>query len=74
MRDGYTRRAEELQRSAKEALAAAQKAVTSGEAEVDELARLTSDLESFEMVRKRAREVLSHASDRPAVAAGAGRR
>jgi GTP-binding protein EngB required for normal cell division len=73
MRDGYTGRAEELQRSAKEALAAAQKAVTSGEAEVEELARLKSDLESFETVRKRAREVLTHASDRPAVAA-AGRR
>ena len=75
MRDGYTRRADELQRSAKEALAAAQKAATSGEAEVDELARLKSDLESFEMVRKRAREVLTHASGRPAVAAaGPGRR
>lgn len=75
MRDGYTRRADELQRSAKDALAAAQTAATSGEAEVDELARLKSDLDSFEMVRTRAREVLTHATGRPAVAAaGAGRR
>ncbi len=73
MRDGYTRRAEELQRSTKEALTAAQKAVTNDEAENDELARLKSDLDSFAMVRERAREVLTHATGRPAVAA-AGRR
>lgn len=69
MRDGYTRRAEELQRSTKEALTAAQKAVTNDEAEADELSRLKSDLDSFELVRTRAREVLAHA-DRPAVTAG----
>jgi hypothetical protein len=73
MRDGYTRRAEELQRSTKEALTAAQKAVTNDAAEADELARLKSDLESFAMVRQRAREVLTHAGERPAVA-GAGSR
>ncbi len=68
MRDGYTRRAEELQRSTKEALAAAQKAITNDEAESDELARLQSDLESFGMVRARAREVIAHAAHQPAVA------
>ncbi|MDT7745912.1 MAG: hypothetical protein QOE59_4990 [Actinomycetota bacterium] len=73
MRDGYTRRAEELQRSMKEALTAAQKAVTNDAAESDELTRLESDLESFAMVRQRAREVLTHAGERPAVA-GAGSR
>ncbi|MCD2195527.1 dynamin family protein [Actinomycetospora endophytica] len=72
MRDAYTRRAEELQRSTKDALAAAQKAVTSSEAETDELARLQSDLESFAMVRDRAREVLAHAS-RPAVTSAGSR-
>ena len=75
LRDGYAGRAEELGRSAREALAAAQRAVAGDETEASELTRLRGDLESFALLRTRATELARHSTPRvaprPAVPAGA---
>ncbi|MQA12520.1 MAG: dynamin [Pseudonocardiaceae bacterium] len=57
MRDGYTQRAEELQRSVNEALKGAQEAVRKVESDTKEAQRLQTDLDSLRMVRSRATQL-----------------
>jgi GTPase SAR1 family protein len=59
MRDGYTQRAEELQRSMSEALSAAQQAVNAAETDSQEIERMNADLRSLEMVRSGAAALLA---------------
>jgi GTP-binding protein EngB required for normal cell division len=54
MRDGYTQRAEELQRSVSDALKGAQDALRKADTDNKEAKRLQTDLDSLEMVRARA--------------------
>jgi hypothetical protein len=58
LRDAYTSRVEELQRSMSEALTAAKKAVFEDEAEVEELKRLEADLDALEVLTRRADELM----------------
>jgi GTPase SAR1 family protein len=57
LRDTYSARVEELQRSTSDALAAAKQAVHEDEAETEELQRLESDLGALELLAKRADEL-----------------
>lgn len=59
MRDGYTQRAEELQRSMSEALSAAQQAVNASETDSMEIERMNADLKSLEMLRSGANALLA---------------
>lgn len=74
MRDGYTQRAEELQRSMSEALSAAQQAVNADETDSQAIERLNADLRSLEMVRSGADALLGRTGttrrDHVAVASG----
>lgn len=53
LREGYTRLADELQRSMSEALSAAQQAVHANETDSKEVQRMNTDLKSLEMLRSR---------------------
>ncbi|MCW2721184.1 dynamin family protein [Pseudonocardia sp.] len=59
MRDRYSARAEELQRSAAAALDAARDAVRGGEDAADELRRLEKDLQLFTALRARTEQMLA---------------
>ncbi|GAA4707538.1 dynamin family protein [Pseudonocardia yuanmonensis] len=66
MRERYTRRAEELQRSATEALDAAREAVRGDEDAADELRRLRKDLQLFATLRARTEQMLARTAPEPA--------
>ncbi|MGW5720273.1 dynamin family protein [Amycolatopsis sp. NPDC003865] len=57
LRDAYSARVEELQRSLTEALANAKKAVVDDDAEAAELKRLEADIEALEVLGRRADEL-----------------
>jgi hypothetical protein len=65
LRDAYSARVEELQRSTTEALAAAKKAVVEDEAEVGELKRLEADLDALGVISRRAEELTLRSAPRP---------
>lgn len=65
LRDAYSARVEELQRSTTEALAAAKKAVVEDEAEVTELNRLEADIEALTVISRRAEELTLRSAPRP---------
>jgi hypothetical protein len=62
MRDRYAERADELQRSAAEAVAAAQLAARTGEDVADELRRLENDLQMFATLRARSEQLLARST------------
>jgi hypothetical protein len=62
MRDRYAERADELQRSAAEAVAAAQRAARTGEDVADELRRLENDLQMFATLRARSEQLLARST------------
>lgn len=69
LRNGYTRLAEELQRSMSEALSAAQQAVNANETDSKEVKRMEADLRSLDMLRGRAGKMAAapaHADTRSA--------
>jgi hypothetical protein len=66
MREGYTRRAEELRRSADEALDAAREAVRGDEDAADGLRRLQKDLQLFATLRARTEQLVSRTAGAPA--------
>lgn len=65
LRDAYSARVEELQRSTTEALAAAKKAVVEDEVEVGELKRLEADLDALGVISRRAEELTLRSAPRP---------
>jgi gas vesicle protein len=66
MRERYTRRAEELQRSAAEALDAARAAVRDDEDAADDLRRLQKDLQLFAALRTRTEQMVARTAAEPA--------
>lgn len=64
LRDAYSGRVEELQRSLSEALMAAKKAVADDDAESGELDRLKNDLDALEVLGRRAGELTSRSAPR----------
>jgi GTPase SAR1 family protein len=66
LRDAYSARVEELQRSLTEALAAAKKAVVADESETGELKRLEADIEALEVLGRRADELTARSTPKPA--------
>jgi hypothetical protein len=66
LRERYTRRAEELQRSATEALDAAREAVRGDEDAADELRRLQNDLRLFATLRARTEQLVARTAAEPA--------
>jgi hypothetical protein len=65
LRDAYSARVEELQRSLTEALANAKKAVVDDDAETGELNRLEADIEALEVLGRRADELLLRSAPKP---------
>jgi hypothetical protein len=66
LRAQYTRRAEELQRSAAEAVDAAREALRDDEDAADELRRLQKDLQLFATLRTRTEHLLARTAPEPA--------
>jgi hypothetical protein len=65
LRDAYTQRVEELQRSTSDALAAAQRAVSDDQTQGEELSRVETDLRALDTLRARADELTSRAAALP---------
>ena len=64
MRDFWTERAEELVRSAQEALTACETAATAGEQQADQRERVRKDLEHLSLVRSRIDQIVDRTDRR----------